>query len=143
MHGGRLSDSDGGVKHIGYSLGWNARRPFISQTVNRCLFNGSLDQAGGWCNPNDDSLERTTSGRFLQTYSSSLFHAHLYVLTLHAVFVDSSGTNGGFMGPGYLLSTGEAEGEQVYQYFGAWPHSHGDLMAPGQNNSAIVCVTAS
>lgn len=25
------------------------------------------------------------------------------------------------MGPGYLLSSGEAEGEQVYQYFGAWP----------------------
>ena len=70
MHGGRLSDSDGGVKHIGYSLGWNARRPFISQTVNRCVFNGSLDQAGGWCNPNDDSLQRTTSGMLLQPHGS-------------------------------------------------------------------------
>ena len=110
MHGGRLSDVDGGVKQIGYSLAWNARRPFISQTVNRCSFNGSLNQAGGWCNPNDESLEQTTSG-----------------------------TNGGFMGPGYLLSTGEGEGEQVYQYFGAWPNSHGDLNAPGRNNTAIVC----
>ena len=63
------------------------------------------------------------------------------MLIMIAVLLGSSGTNGGFMGPGYLLSTGEAEGEQVYQYFGAWPHSHGDLKSPGQNNSAIVCVT--
>lgn len=46
------------------------------------------------------------------------------------------------MGPGYLLSTGAGEGEQVYQYFGAWPHSHGDIAAPGRNNTAIVRYTS-
>lgn len=51
---------------------------------------------------------------------------------------EPSGTDGGCMGPGYLLSSGEAEGEQVYQYFGAWPHSHGNTDPQGRNDTAIV-----
>jgi hypothetical protein len=32
-------------QQIAYPPAWNARRPWIAQTVNRCAFNGSLDQA--------------------------------------------------------------------------------------------------
>lgn len=111
MIGGRLSDPNGhGVLNVGYTPTWNARKPYISQTVNRCEFNGSLDQYHGWCNPVSNELERTTSG-----------------------------TNGGFMGAGYLLSDSQfGEGEEIYLYMGAWPHSHGDLDHPGQNNTALV-----
>ena len=46
------------------------------------------------------------------------------------------------MGPGYLLSEGAGQGEEVYQYFGAWPHSHGDTDAQGRANTAIVRYTS-
>ena len=38
------------LRKLNYTAAANGRSPWVAQGINRCDFNGSIFQMGGWCN---------------------------------------------------------------------------------------------
>ena len=75
LHGGRWSDGELALRSLNYTAAWNARSPYVPLGINRCAFEGSVFQTGGWCSATDGSLASTSVA------TSRLYMGHGYLVS--------------------------------------------------------------
>ena len=86
LHAGRWDKGAGALRTLSYTSAWNNRQPYVPLGVNRCDFNGSIFQLGGWCNITNGDTSRSAPNS-----GGLMYVGHGYLLSPDGVHLDTAG----------------------------------------------------